>query len=87
MTMTKKNTKTVAKIDDVEIATNENTLCVANVARELKIDPKRARSYLRKHANDYNDFRNKRFTRESSLYAKCHEMLTTYKNKNRVIND
>ena len=64
-----------------ETATVEKIMTVADVARELKIDPKRARAFLRKNADKYAPFRNKTFTPTSALYKQCVDLLTAYKNK------
>lgn len=86
-----KNTKT-AKIENdksIVIATSTktpNALCVADVARELDIDAKRARAYLRKHVELYVA-RHQRFTRDSSLFTATYNALSAYKNAKRVITD
>ena len=88
--MTKSNAKKSnieTKIEQIVETSKNEILRVANVARELNINEKRARAFLRKNENvdQYNEFRNKQFTRESSLYKKCHALLTSYKNKNVVV--
>lgn len=61
----------------------ENALRVADVARELKLDEKRARAFLRTPANvaEYNTFRNKSFLRDSTPFKKCVALLTQYKQR------
>lgn len=71
-------TKKQTKIDD-------KVLTVADVARKLSLDPKRARAFLRKNKNDYAPFRNKTFTESSALYRQCVDILTAYKNKRAVV--
>ena len=66
-------------------AESEKALTVADVARELKIDPKRARAFLRKHATEYAPFRNKTFTKNSTPYKQCVALLTKYKTKTAPI--
>ena len=71
-----------------DVAKNETTIekimTVADVARELNIDPKRARAFLRKNVELYT-MRKQKFTKSSSLYEKCKNALTVYKNKNVVV--
>lgn len=75
---TNKNDKTI--VENV----NEIALTVADVARELNIDPKRARAYLRKNVELYVA-RHQRFTKTSTLYKKTFDALNAYKNAKRVI--
>lgn len=70
MYMTKSIESTTAKTTTVE-----KLLTVADVARELKLDAKRARSYLRKNAAVYAPFRNKTFAKNTALYNKCRDAL------------
>lgn len=81
--MTKSNKKQTndAKIEQTN---DDKILCVADVARELNIDAKRARAFLRKNVELYVA-RQQKFTRNSSLYKKTYDALMTYKNKNRVV--
>lgn len=71
---------------NVENVIDNAIMRVANVARELNINEKRARSFLRRNENValYDDFRNKTFTRDSNAYKTCVELLTRYKNSLRV---
>ena len=81
-------TKQTAKQNDKPVAAkSDDVLRVANVARELNVNEKRARSFLRRPENvaAYNEFRNKTFTRNSSAYKKCVELLTTYKTKTAAL--
>ena len=78
-----KNAKNTAKKSDAKIA-DDKILTVADVARELGHDPKRARAFLRKNDSLYS-MRKQKFTASSALYKKCVDALTAYKNKNRVI--
>lgn len=57
---------------------------VADVARDLNIDPKRARAFLRKNDALYT-MRKTKFTKSSSLYKQCVDALTQYKNKNKIV--
>ncbi len=70
-----------------ETIANDAIYCVARVARELGINEKRARTFLRKNADTYAPFRNQKFTKTSSLYKQCVDVLTNYKNKTRVITE
>lgn len=81
MSKSKNNAKIETKNDN---ATIDKIYCVADVARELNIDPKRARAFLRKNATLYT-MRKKTFTKTSSLYKQCVDALTQYKNKNVVV--
>jgi len=74
----KKTNDKIEKNDDAKI------MCVADVARELNIDAKRARAFLRKNVELYT-MRNQKFTKTSSLYKQCVDALTIYKNKSRVV--
>ena len=65
----------------------ENALTVADVARELNLNEKRARAYLRKHPNEYAPFRNKTFTKTSSLYTKCRDLLAAYAAKRAPVTE
>lgn len=90
-----KNTKntTPAKFDgDVDAAlknaapttTVEKIMTVADVARELNIDPKRARAFLRKNVELYT-MRKQKFTKTSKLYENAKNALIAYKQKNVVV--
>ena len=77
MTNTKKqNDKSPAETKIEKLVAD--ALCAADVARELNLDPKRARAYLRKHADEYAPFRNKTFVKTSALYKQCHALLSKY---------
>lgn len=78
--MTKSNKQTNEKTNVID----EKIMCVADVARELNIDAKRARAFLRKNVELYVA-RKQKFTKNSTLYKKTFDALTQYKNKNRVI--
>jgi hypothetical protein len=79
-----KNTqnKKTAKIETTTIA--DKIMTVADVARELNLNEKRARAFLRKNADAYAAFRNQKFTKGSTLYNKCVSLLTVYKTKNKI---
>lgn len=81
--MTKTNN--AKKIDTTknDVVANDKILTIADVARELQIDPKRARAFLRKHVELYT-MRKLKFTKTSKLYDDAKNALTTYKNKNVV---
>lgn len=66
-----------------KIEKSDEILRAANVARELGLNEKRARSFLRNAANvsRYSEFRNKTFTRGSSAHKLCVELLTAYKTR------
>lgn len=57
---------------------NEKLLRVADVARELNIDPKRARAFLRKNVALYVA-RKQSFAKTSKLYTQTRDALMTYK--------
>lgn len=80
--MSKSNNTTAKK--STAPAADAKPLTVADVARELNIDPKRARAYLRKNISLYT-MRHQKFTRESSLFKAAHAALSAYKNKNKVV--
>lgn len=73
--------ETTTKNDDIA---HDAILTCANVARELNIDPKRARAFLRKNVELYVA-RHQRFTRESTLYKKTYDALLQYKNSRKII--
>lgn len=75
------NEKNNAKNVDAKIA--DVAMTVADVARELKIDPKRARAFLRKNVELYVA-RKQRFTKSSTLYTKTKNALIEYA-KTRVV--
>jgi len=80
-----KNAKTNKTVDaKIESTVADKIMTVADVARELQIDPKRARAFLRKNVTLYT-MRHQKFTKTSKLYDACVSALTTYKNKNRVV--
>ncbi len=81
MTNAKNNKSNNVKIEN---ATIDKILTVADVARELSIDPKRARAFLRKNVALYT-MRHQKFTKTSNAYKSCVDALTQYKNKNRVV--
>lgn len=62
----------------------ENAMTVADVARELNLDPKRARAFLRKNVELYVA-RHQRFTKTSSLYKKTFDALKTYRDARIVV--
>lgn len=70
-----------ANVDETKI---EKIMTIADVARELNIDPKRARAFLRKNVNLYT-MRKQKFTKSSTLYKNAIDALTQYKNKNVVV--
>lgn len=77
--MTKSNTKTNAKTATTVAATIiEKTLTIADVARELKLDPKRARAFLRKNVELYT-MRKTKFTRDSAPFKSAFNALNAYK--------
>lgn len=71
------------RIETIVNDTKNELLRVSNVARELNLNEKRARSFLRNNSNvaQYNEFRTKTFTRESNAYKTCVELLTQYKKR------
>ncbi len=71
------------KVENAKIDINEIALTVADVARELNINPKRARAFLRKNVELYVA-RKQRFTKQSSLYTKTKNALIEYA-KSRVV--
>lgn len=81
----KTNAKKQTKIESNTIA-NDVALTVADVARELNLDPKRARAFLRKHVELYVA-RHQRFTRESSLFKKTHDALIAYRDARKIITE
>lgn len=85
MTKSNKNAKS-NDVANVENNVIENALCVADVARELKIDPKRARAFLRKNVELYVA-RHQRFTKSSTLYRKTFDALKSYVDAKRVVTE
>lgn len=81
--MTNAKKQSSAKSTAIE-STVEKIFTVADVARELKLEPKRARAFLRKNETLYT-MRNQKFTAKSSLYKQCVDALTQYKNKHAVV--
>lgn len=69
---------------NIESTKIEKIMTIADVARELNIDPKRARAFLRKNVELYT-MRKQKFTKSSSLYKNAIDALTQYKNKNVVV--
>lgn len=72
--MTKTNTKT----NDAKTAIIEKTITIADVARELKLDPKRARAFMRKNVELYT-MRKTKFVKNSTPYKNAVAALTAYK--------
>ncbi len=68
---TKKTTVVDAKIE----STKTKQLTIADVARELNIAPKRARTVLRKNAKQYAPFRKIRFDAKSKTHNDALAML------------
>lgn len=54
----------------------EKLICVADVARELGLDPKTARAFLRRHADLYAA-RKKTFPKNSKLHTATRDALKT----------
>lgn len=79
-----KNAKNKTETKHVESTTVEKIMTVADVARELQLDPKRARAFLRKNPLLYT-MRKLKFTKSSALYKQCVDALTQYKTKNVVV--
>lgn len=81
------NAKNKTKSNDVanvESTTIEKIMTIADVARELNIDPKRARAYMRKNVALYT-MRKQKFTKTSKLYNDAKNALLQYKSKNVVV--
>jgi len=75
--MIMKTNKTVKTTKTIESTNNDVAMTVADVARQLKIDPKTARAFLRKHVDLYVA-RKQRFTKTSALYKKTFDALSAY---------
>lgn len=77
--MTKSNTKTIAKTETkIADAIIEKSLTIADVARELKLDPKRARAFMRKNVELYT-MRKTKFTKSTPVYKAAFAALSAYK--------
>ena len=70
----------------VETTAVEKIMTIADVARELNIDPKRARAFLRKNPTLYT-MRKMKFTSATQLYRDAVAALTAYKTKNTVVTE
>lgn len=71
----KTNKKTTAAVETKIVETTAKKLTIADVAREMNILPKRARSVLRKNAKLYNEFRKQRFDANSKQHVAARAAL------------
>lgn len=70
----KTNAKIETKIESNDANTSKK-LTIANVARELNLNEKRARSTLRKNVKIYNAFRKQRFDANSQMHIDARDAL------------